>query len=105
MNYITRFIEKLLYRNKKVIIQVEDGDNSRVTIYNLKRIQQVEMTAKQVDMVAHTLAIILKEYNKFNNSSYNAKVESVEEIIKTLCKQLKVDIKIDTNVKYYFKED
>jgi hypothetical protein len=93
MNYITRFIEKLLYRNKKVIINVEDGGNSRIVVFNLP-------PSEQVALATLTLVLIMDEHNKRNNASYNDKVEVVEEIIKALCKKAKVDIKIDTSILY-----
>ncbi len=94
MNYITRFIERLLYGNKKAIINVQNGDKSRIVAFNLT-------PSEQMVIATLTLGLIMDEHNKRNNASYKDKTEVVEEIINRLCEIVGVDIKIDTSDKHY----
>ncbi len=91
MNIITRFIEKLIYRNKKVIINVDEGENSRIVVFNLSPYNQIALATL-------TVSLIVNEYNKRNNTSYKDKVEIVKRIVEGICEHVKVDIKIDTSV-------
>lgn len=94
MDIITRFIEKLLYGNKKAIINVQNNDKSRVVAFNLT-------PSEQIVVATITVGLIMDEHNKRNNASYKDKSEVVEEIINKLCEIVGVDIRIDTS----FKED
>lgn len=91
MDIITRFIEKLLYGNKKALINVQNGDKSRVVAFNLT-------PSEQIVVATLTLGLIMDEHNKRNNASYKDKAEVVEEIINNLCEIVGVDISIDTRV-------
>jgi predicted RNA-binding protein Jag len=94
MDIITRFIEKLIYRNKKAVINVQNGDKSRIVAFNLT-------PSEQMIVATITLGLIMDEHNKRNNASYKDKAEVVEEIINRLCEIVGVDIKIDTSGKHY----
>lgn len=90
MDIITRFIEKLIYRNKKAIINVEDGNKSRIVAFNLT-------PSEQMVIATLTLGLIMDEHNKRSNASYKDKAEVIEEIINNLCEIVGVDIRIDTS--------
>jgi len=94
MDIITRFIERLLYGNKKAIINVEDGNKSRIVAFNMTPTEQIALATL-------TLGLIMDEHNKRNNASYKDKAEVVEEIINRLCEIVGVDIKINTSDKCY----
>lgn len=94
MDIITRFIERLLYGNKKAIINVEDGNKSRIVAFNMTPTEQIALATV-------TLGLIMDEHNKRNNASYKDKAEIVEEVINRLCEIVGVDIKIDTSDKHY----
>lgn len=94
MNIITRIIERLLYGNKKAVINVQNGDKSRVVAFNLT-------PSEQMVVATITLGLIMDEHNKRNNASYKDKAEVVEEIINRLCEIVGVDINIDTSDKHY----
>lgn len=85
MDIITRFIEKLLYRNKKAIINVQNGDKSRVVAFNMP-------PSELIVVATATLGLIMDEHNKRNNASYNDKAEVVKEVINNLCEIVGVDI-------------
>lgn len=88
MNIITKFIEKLLYYNKKTIISTEDTPNSRIVAYNLS-------VAEQMVLATATLSVLLKENTKRNNLSYKQKEDIVTNIVKILCGNVGVDININ----------
>lgn len=88
MNVITRFIEKLLYYNKKAIISIEDTPNSRIVAYNLS-------IAEQIVLATAILAVLLKENTKRNNLNYKQKEDLVTHIVKILCENIGVDININ----------
>lgn len=94
MDNITGFIEKLIYRNRKAIINVQNGDKSRVVAFNLT-------PSEQIVSATVTVALIVDEHNKRNSASYKEKVEVVEEIINNLCEIIGVDIKMDTSDRCY----
>jgi len=94
MNIITRIIERLLYGNKKAIINVQNGNKSRVVAFNMT-------PSEQIVVATITLGLIMDEHNKRNNASYKDKAEVVEEVINRLCEIVGVDIKIDTSDKHY----
>lgn len=91
---ITGFMEKLLYRNRKAIINVQNGDKSRLVAFNLS-------PSEQIVMATLTIGLIVDQHNKRNNASYKEKVEVVEEIINNLCEIVGVDIRMDTSDKRY----
>jgi hypothetical protein len=80
------FIEKLLYRNKKAILSVQNGDKARIVTFNLS-------PTKQILLATTTLVLIVDECSKRNNSSYKDKEETIKQIIENLCEYLKVDLK------------
>lgn len=89
MNIITRFIEKLLYYNKKTIISIQGKPDSTIVAHNLTTIEQMILATA-------TLSVLINENSKRNNLSYKDKVELVTNIIKILCKSVGVDININS---------
>lgn len=87
MNVITRFIEKLLYYNKKTIISIQDNPDSRIIAYNLH-------AHEQIILATATLSVMIKENSRRNNLSYKAKAELVTNIMETICKATGVSITI-----------
>lgn len=84
MNIITRFIEKLLYYNKKTIISIQGKPNSTIVAYNLT-------TVEQINLVTATLSVLINENSKRNNLSYKDKVELVTNVIEIICAATAVD--------------
>lgn len=84
MNIITRFIEKLLYYNKKTIISIQGKPDSTIVAYNLT-------TIEQMILVTATLSVLINENSKRNNLSYKDKVELVTNVIEMICEATKVD--------------
>lgn len=91
MNIITRIIERLLYGNRKAIINVENGDKSRVVVFNLT-------PSEQIVFATFTLGLIVDKHIKSNNLSYKDKEEVLKIIVKKICEHVKVNISIDTSV-------
>lgn len=85
MDIIARFIERLIYGNKKAIINVQNGDKSRVVAFNMT-------PSEQMVVATVTLGLIMDEHNKRNNASYKDKAEVVKEVINNLCEIVGVDI-------------
>ena len=84
MRIITRFIEILLYYNKKTIISIQGKPVSTIVAYNLTIIEQMIL-------VTATLSVLINENSKRNNLSYKDKVELVTNVIEMICKSTKVD--------------
>ncbi|HNU60750.1 MAG TPA: hypothetical protein PKL04_00970 [Methanofastidiosum sp.] len=87
MNIITRFIEKLLYYNKKTIISIQGKPNSTIVAYNLTTIEQMILATA-------TLSVLINENSKRNNLSYKDKAELVTNVIEMICETTGVEIKI-----------
>lgn len=87
MNIITRFIEKLLYYNKKTIISIQGEPNSVIVAHNLT-------TLEQIILATVTLIVLLKENTKRNNLSYKDKAELVTNVIEMICETTGVDVNI-----------
>lgn len=85
---IRKFIEKLLYYDKKTIISTEDTPNSTIVAYNLS-------VAEQMILATATLSVLIKENTKHNNLSYKQKENLVIHIVKILCGNVGVDININ----------
>ena len=92
MNIITRFIEKLLYYNKKAIISIQGKPNSIIVVHNLTTIEQMILATA-------TLSVLVNENGKRNNLSYKDKAELVANVIEVICETTGVDININ------FQED
>lgn len=84
MNIIIRFIEKLLYYNKKTIISIQGEPNSTIVAYNLS-------VAEQMILATATLSVLINENSKRNNLSYKDKAELVTNVIEMICKTTAVD--------------
>ncbi len=84
MNIITRFIEKLLYYNKKTIISIQGKPNSTIVAHNLTTIEQMILATA-------TLSVLINENSKRNNLSYKDKVELVTNVIEMICETTAVD--------------
>ena len=84
MRIITRFIEILLYYNKKTIISIQGKPNSTIVAYNLT-------TVEQINLVTATLSVLINENSKRNNLSYKDKVELVTNVIEIICAATAVD--------------
>lgn len=84
MNIITRFIEKLLYYNKKTIISIQGKPNSTIVAHNLTTIEQMILATA-------TLSVLINENSKHNNLSYKDKVELVTNVIEMICETTAVD--------------
>lgn len=76
MNIITRFIEKLLYYNKKTIISIQGKPTSTIVAHNL---------------TTATLSVLVNENSKRNNLSYKDKAELVTNVIEMICETTAVD--------------
>ena len=92
MNIITRFIEKLLYYNKKTIISIKGEPNSIIVAHNLTTIEQMILATA-------TLSVLVNENSKSNNLSYKDKADLVSNVIEMICETTGVDININ------FQED
>lgn len=84
MNIITRFIEKLLYYNKKTIISIQDEPKSIIVAHNLTTIEQMILATA-------TLSVLINENSKRNNLSYKDKAELVTNVIEMICETTAVD--------------
>lgn len=87
MNIITRFIEKLLYYNKKTIISIQGKPTSTIVAHNLTTIEQMILATA-------TLSVLVNENSKRNNLSYKDKVELVTNVIEMICETTGIDINI-----------
>lgn len=92
MNIITRFIEKLLYYNKKTIISIQGKPTSTIVAHNLTTIDQMILATA-------TLSVLVNENSKRNKLSYKDKAELVTNVIEMICETTGVDININ------FQED
>ena len=84
MNIITRFIEKLLYYNKKTIISIQGKPTSTIVAHNLTTIEQMILATA-------TLSVLINENSKRNNLSYKDKVGLVTNVIEMICETTAVD--------------
>lgn len=84
MNIITRFIEKLLYYNKKTIISIQGKPTSTIVAHNLTTIEQMILATA-------TLSVLINENSKRNNLSYKDKVGLVTNVIEMICETTGVD--------------
>lgn len=87
MNIITRFIEKLLYYNKKTIISIQGKPSSTIVAYNLTTIEQMILATA-------TLSVLVNENSKRNKLGYKDKAELVTNVIEMICETTGVDINI-----------
>lgn len=84
MNIITRFIEKLLYYNKKTIISIQGKPTSTIVAHNMT-------TLESMILATATLSVLINENSKRNNLSYKDKVELVTNVIEMICETTGVD--------------
>ena len=84
MNIITRFIEKLLYYNKKTIISIQGKPTSTIVAHNMT-------TLESMILATATLSVLINENSKRNNLSYKDKVELVTNVIEMICETTAVD--------------
>ena len=92
MNIITKFIEKLLYNNRQIIVFEKNGVNSSIIVFNID-------PAERIQLAVLTVIELIKGDCKYYNLSYKDKVEIVRNAIEVIGKQTGVDININ------FKED
>lgn len=85
MNIITKFIEKLLYNNRQVIVFEKNGVNSSIIVFNID-------PAERIQLAVLTVIELIKGDCKYYNLSYKDKVEIVRNAIEVIGKQTGVDI-------------
>lgn len=88
MNIIRKFIEKLLYTNRQVIVFEKNGVNSSIIVFNID-------PAERIKLAVLTVIELIKGDCKYYNLSYKDKVEIVRNIIEVIGEQTKVDININ----------
>ena len=85
---LRKFIEKLLYFNRKVIVSERNGKQSSITAFNLD-------TDERIILAIATICEIVKADCKYYNLSYRDKAETVRNIIELIGEHTGVDININ----------
>lgn len=85
---VRKFIEKLLYNNKKVIISEKNGRESSITAFNLAPDDRIMLAVA-------TVCELVKADCKYYNLGYQDKVDIVRSIIEMIGERTGVDININ----------
>lgn len=85
---LRKFIEKLLYNNKKVIVSEKNGTESSITAFNLA-------PDDRIILAVATICELVKVDCKYYNIGYKEKVEIVTNIIESIGEHIGVDININ----------
>lgn len=82
---IRKFIEKLFYNNRQVIVFEKNGVNSSMICFNID-------PAERIQLAVLTVIEVIKGDCKYYNLSYEDKEEIVRNIIEVICMRTKVYI-------------
>ena len=85
---LRKFIEKLLYSNRKVIVSEKNGNQSTITTFNLD-------SEDRILLAVGTICELVKGDCKYYKLSYKTKEDLVKSIIETIGKHTGVDININ----------
>lgn len=85
---LRKFIEKLLYNNRKVIVSEQNGRESSVIAFNLDQDERIILAIA-------TICEIVKADCKYYNLSYKDKAETVKNIIELIGEHTGIDININ----------
>ena len=85
---LRKFIEKLLYSNRKVIIFEKNGNSSGIIVFNID-------PDERISLAALTVAELVKGDCKYYNLSYEDKAHIVRSIIEMIGNRTGVDININ----------
>lgn len=85
---LRKFIEKLLYNNKKVIISEKNRGESSIIAFNLA-------PDNRIMLAVATVCELVKADCKYYNIGYKEKAEIVTNIIESIGEHIGVDININ----------
>lgn len=85
---LRRFMEKLLYSNRKVIVSENNGSHSLITTFNLDPDDRIRLAVA-------TICELVKADCEYYNIGYKEKAEIVTNIIESIGEHTGVDININ----------
>lgn len=85
---LRKFIEKLLYYNKKVIVFENNGNRTNISVSNIDPDESIMLAALSV-------CELINRHCKYYNLGYRDKVDIVRSIIEMIGERTGVDININ----------